>query len=51
MAPVPRSLSSDCGTCVYFTAPDNCSGLIHEDFEAVYLIDGNKYIAEKENNS
>lgn len=49
LAPVPRALSSDCGVCVYFTATDNCSKLIHEDFEAVYLIKGDKYIPETEN--
>ena len=41
MAPVPRSLSSSCGTCVFYTAPDLCRNLLDEDTERVYeVIDG-----------
>lgn len=36
MAPVPRVLSSSCGTCVFYTAPDHCANLLDEDTEAVY---------------
>ncbi len=37
MAPVPRKLSSSCGTCVCFTAEDPCRALLDGDTEAVYL--------------
>ena len=36
MAPVPRTLSSSCGTCVFYTAPDLCRDLLDEDTERVY---------------
>lgn len=37
MAPVPRALSADCGTCVIFWA-DNASGsLLHKDYDRVVL--------------
>ena len=36
MAPVPRSVSSSCGTCVFFTAEDPCRELMDEDAERVY---------------
>lgn len=36
MAPVPRTLSSSCGTCVFYAAPDCCENLLDEDTEAVY---------------
>lgn len=36
MAPVPRKISSSCGTCVFYEAPDPCYELLDEDVEAVY---------------
>ena len=36
MMPVPRVLSSSCGTCVRYTAPDDCRALLDRDCEAVY---------------
>lgn len=36
MTPVPRSLSSSCGTCVRYEAADPCRPLLDEDLEAVY---------------
>jgi len=36
MAPVPRKLSSSCGTCVCYTAADACWHLLDQDTEAVY---------------
>ena len=36
MAPVPRQISSSCGTCVYYTAEDLCRSCLDEDTEAVY---------------
>lgn len=40
MAPVPRKISSSCGTCVFYTAGTPCWELLDEDTEAVYLADG-----------
>ena len=40
MAPVPRQLSSSCGTCVFYTAPDLQRDLLDEDAERVYRISG-----------
>lgn len=36
MSPVPRALSSSCGTCVRYEAADPCRGLLDADLEAVY---------------
>lgn len=36
MAPVPRALSSSCGTCVRYTAADDCRALLDGDLEALY---------------
>ena len=38
MAPVPRQLSSSCGTCVFYSAPDLCRAHLDEDTERVYEI-------------
>lgn len=41
MAPVPRKISSSCGTCVYYSADDPCYERLDADTEAVYrLTDG-----------
>jgi len=39
MVPVPRALSSDCGSCVRLSCPEmpDATGLLTEDAEAVYL--------------
>ena len=41
MMPVPRKLSSSCGTCVRYTA-ENCYAeeLKPADFEAIYTVEG-----------
>lgn len=36
MTPVPRALSSSCGTCVRYEAADPCRDLLDADLEAVY---------------
>ena len=36
MMPVPRKLSSSCGTCVYYLAQDPHLSAMDEDVEAVY---------------
>ena len=38
MAPVPRRISSSCGTCVFYTAEDPCYASLDEDAEAVYSV-------------
>lgn len=39
LAPVPRRLSSSCGTCVRYTAPEGepLTGLMDQDVETVVL--------------
>ena len=41
MAPVPRALSADCGTCVRYEADTPCQGLLHADFDRVVLVGEN----------
>ena len=36
MAPVPRRISSSCGTCVFFDAESSCLEQMDKDTEAVY---------------
>lgn len=43
MTPVPRKLSSSCGTCVRYEADDSCSELLDTDAEAVYEDTEGKY--------
>lgn len=43
MMPVPRALSSSCGTCVRYTAPYTCRDLLDRDWEAVYACDPEGY--------
>ena len=43
MAPVPRQLSSSCGTCVFYTAPDLSMDCLDEDRERVYEVVGDTY--------
>lgn len=42
LAPVPRTLSSSCGTAAFFSGDLDFSSL-DENVEAVYLIEGNGY--------
>lgn len=43
MAPVPRALSSSCGTCVKYTAAGDCRTLLDRDREAVYACTDGQY--------
>ena len=36
MAPVPRRISSSCGTCVFYDAQTPCLEQMDKDIEAVY---------------
>lgn len=38
MAPVPRKISSSCGTCVFYSADDPCYDKLDGDVEAVYAL-------------
>ncbi len=40
MSPVPRKISSSCGTCVQYFAEKMCESCIDEDAEAIYRLDG-----------
>ena len=42
MMPVPRKLSSSCGTCVRYTAADPTLSAMDEDVEAVYEVHGSE---------
>lgn len=42
-APVPRSLSSSCGTCVLYEGSVPMIELLDEDLEAVYRKDGDSH--------
>ena len=43
MTPVPRALSSSCGTCVRYTADGDRRELLDQDLEAVYTDDSGAY--------
>ncbi len=43
MMPVPRSLSSSCGTCVRYTAGEDCRALLDRDAEALYQEEDGAY--------
>ena len=44
MAPVPRRLSSSCGTCVFYQGEDPRLEAMDRDVEAVYRRDGEDYV-------
>lgn len=46
MAPVPRKISSSCGTCVYYRAQTFRSELLAADTEAVYQMPEGKLLLE-----
>lgn len=43
MQPVPRALSSSCGTCVRFISESDCRALLDTDAEALYAVEGDDY--------
>ena len=48
MMPVPRKLSSSCGTCVRYLGEDPSFAAMDEDVEAVYeKISGEEYVLLK----
>ena len=46
LAPVPRSLSASCGTCVRYEAEDACLSCMDADVDKVYLLHGSERDAE-----
>lgn len=48
MAPVPRKISSSCGTCVFYSAETPCFSRLDGDTEAVYLLDASGATVLKE---
>lgn len=51
MMPVPRKLSSSCGTCVLYQATDPHLEIMDEDVEGVYQVTGKEqYTMVMENN-
>lgn len=44
MAPVPRKISSSCGTCVLYQAQSPCLELLDRDAEAVYSVDASPHL-------
>ena len=44
MQPVPRALSSSCGTCVRFSAQTDCRSLLDADAEALYSVQDGAYV-------
>ena len=45
MAPVPRALSSSCGTCVFYRGEGPMEACMDGDLEAVYRREGGAYRA------
>ena len=43
MSPVPRKLSSSCGTCVRYEAPQDHRELLDHDLESLYQVFGPSY--------
>lgn len=48
LRPVPRALSSSCGTCAVFDVPF-CPEFVNENLEAVYEFSGGRYVLIYEN--
>ena len=49
MTPVPRILSSSCGTCVRYEAGTDCRELLDHDVEALYSVIRDSYTPLLEN--
>ena len=48
MSPVPRKISSSCGTCVQYHAAEPMEECIDTDAEAIYRLDGENVEVLKE---
>lgn len=47
LRPVPRDLSSSCGTCVSFTFDDYSFEQVIDDMEAAYMLVNDSYVLVK----
>ena len=47
MMPVPRALSSSCGTCVRYEAESMCEDLLDRDVEQIAQENGSTYLVLK----
>ena len=43
MMPVPRAVSSSCGTCVRYESPDIAVDCMDSDLEAIYAVEQDGY--------
>ena len=43
MMPVPRAVSSSCGTCVKYESPDPAASCMDPDMEAIYAVEQDGY--------
>ena len=43
LAPVPRRLSSSCGTCVFYEGAEAMTPCMDKDLEAIYLREGDGF--------
>ena len=43
MSPVPRALSSSCGTCIFYQSETPCISLMDQDAERIYQCIGASY--------
>ena len=44
LSPVPRKLSSSCGSCVFYDSEDPAYSCLDSDTEAVYRVTGEEYV-------
>lgn len=44
MAPVPRSLSSSCGTCIFYSGESPMERCMDQDLEAIYCRENSGYL-------
>nr|WP_319475033.1 DUF3343 domain-containing protein [uncultured Sphaerochaeta sp.] len=43
LAPVPRVLSSSCGTCAHYSYSEWDPGFLMKDLESIYKVSGSRY--------
>lgn len=49
LSPVPRRLSSSCGTCVRFSLEGDPLPLVHEELEQLVLVQGEAFLCLYDN--
>ena len=48
--PVPRMISSSCGTCVRYRADTPCLSMLHRDYQQVAIVENGAYTVVAKNN-